>query len=402
VTVPAPDWKIVEYRGRAGLVRLESDWRRLYAAMPQRTGFHAYEAHLAYVDHLMKAPDRLRCLALSDGREVRAICLLEARLDRTLGAPVWVLRVPLPSHLPLGDVICPEDDARRAFVPALAEYLRRATSQTKLLVLGSAPTDGSLWANLSSMDTRQHCVNRTVSSFVFDCRKPFDELLSRLSRSFRRDLRRHRKLASLADVRFVTATTPADLAAEFETFLDVEASGWKGADGTRTAIRFRGNQPAFFRSLLTLHDSEDYCEINALYAEGHCIASELCVRTGEECAGLRMGYDERYARLSPSHLLFEHTLQRCCEDPGIRRFNMTSDSAWQSHWRPDSIPLQRVYVAIGRWSGRPLVALLRLRFGPARRLARWWRSERQRLRERRGTPRAAHAQAPPSDRKEQA
>ena len=111
--------------------------------------------------------------------------------------------------------------------------------------------------------------------------------MSRVSKKFRSTLRnRHRKLDSLSHVRFVTAPSDADLAAEFETFLEVEASGWKGANGTRTAIRFRRNQPAFFRSLLSLDGAEDYCEINALYAEGRCIATELCARTGEEYAGL--------------------------------------------------------------------------------------------------------------------
>lgn len=124
--MPAPTWRITEHRGHEGLERLEDDWRRLYAVMPQRTSFHAYEAHLAFVDHLMAAPDRLRCLALSDGREVRAICLLEAKVDRTLGIPVRVWRIPLPSHNPLGDVICPDDDSRRAFIPALVAHLRQS------------------------------------------------------------------------------------------------------------------------------------------------------------------------------------------------------------------------------------------------------------------------------------
>ncbi len=91
-----PDWSIIESRGRPGLERLEADWRRLYAAMPLRTSFLAYEACLAHVDHVMGAPDRLRCLALTDGRQVRAICLLEPRTARVLGRRqrVWgVLRL---------------------------------------------------------------------------------------------------------------------------------------------------------------------------------------------------------------------------------------------------------------------------------------------------------------------
>ena len=100
-------WRIVEYRGRAGLANLEGDWRRLTAAMPLRTTLHTYEAHVAYVDHLASSPERLRYLVLTDDRRVRAICPLESRTDRTLAVPIRIWGLPWHPHWPLADVICP-------------------------------------------------------------------------------------------------------------------------------------------------------------------------------------------------------------------------------------------------------------------------------------------------------
>jgi len=74
-----------------------------------------------------------------------------------------------------------------------------------------------------------------------------------------------------------------------------------------------------------------------------------------------------------------------------------SHEDWQRRWRPDAVPLQRAYLAIGRWSGRPLIVLLRLRFGPVRRLARWWRAERGRLRAKRAGQAVARSQVCSSD-----
>jgi hypothetical protein len=45
--------------------------------------------------------------------------------------------------------------------------------------------------------------------------------------------------------------------------------------------------------------------------------------------------------------------------------------------------MQRVYLGLGRWSARPLVALLDLRFGPARALVTRVRERRAATRERR-------------------
>jgi hypothetical protein len=379
-----PVWSMVEYRGRDGLVRLEADWRRIYNSMPERAGCHAFEAHLSFLDHLMESPDELRCLALRDGQRTRAICLLEAKTDRVLGFPLRVWRAPLPSHMPWGDVLCPEDEARRTLMPVLLEHLRRASGGRCLLLLGPLPEGSIVWTGLQQLRPDDYCVVPADSAHIIDCTRSFDELMSRLTRKARGSLRRRqRKLDALDDVRFVTTRCPSDLANEFETFLDVEACGWKGEGGSRGAVRCHADQPAFYRDLLKVSGPSDHCEIDSLYADGKCIASQLWIRTGSEYAGLKMGYDEDYARLGPSNLLLWHVLRRCCLDEGVHRVNFVSDSPWQLVWAPDSIPLRRAYIALGRWSGRPLTALLRLRFGPGRRLGRRLRRERKRLEGRR-------------------
>jgi hypothetical protein len=105
------------------------------------------------------------------------------------------------------------------------------------------------------------------------------------------------------------------------------------------------------------------------------------MRTGNEYAILKIGYDERYSKVAPGQLLIEHTLERCCDDPGIAQLNLVSGTAWHRDWRPISVPLQQGYLAIDRWSGPLLIAMLRLRFGYARRLARWLRGQRAHLRD---------------------
>ena len=371
-------WNIVEYRGRDGLLQLEADWRRLYAAMPTRTSYHAFEAHLAYVDHLMKAPGELRCLALRDRREVRAICLLEARPDRILGPPLQVWQLLGPWLMRLRDIICPEDEARRAFIPVLADHLRKRPEGCLLLDLGPLPERSVLWEGLRTLGPNQFCTERVEGMHVLDCSRPHDELVAERSRSFRRDLRRHRKrLDALPDVRFMTVTDDADLAAAFETLLDVESSGWKGAAGS--SIRSYRGWPAFFESLLSYSAGGDRCEIHELHAEGRCIAAQLCMRVGAEYVGLKTTYVEDYAWVAPGLLLLEYVVERCCRDPGLSRINWLNESAWQLPWRPDAVAMQHTYVALGRWSALPLIALLRLRYGYARRLVRRIRGERKRL-----------------------
>ena len=388
---PPHGWRIVEHRGRTGLEELEPDWRRLLSAMPHRTAYHSYEAHLAYMEHLMSAPDDLRCLALTRDDRVHAICVLEAVVDRTLIAPLRVWRAPFHPHVATADVICPEDEVRRRLMPALIAHLRRRPEGRRLLLLGPLPSDSLLWDGLRQLDSGTYCTDAAMSAHVIDCSRSFEELTAGLSKNSRAKLRKARKrLAACEDVRFTTVSDEPDLSTAYEAFLDVEASGWKGAAGTRTAIRFRQHQPSFFHDLTALHGSDDDCQIDMLYVDGRIIAAQFCVRTGHELAVLKIGYDETYRSLSPGYLLLERTLRRCCEDPGITRVCLVSDEAWHEQWRPASLPMMQAYVAIGPAWGRLIVALLKLRLGPARELARWARRKRDR------SPRNDHGPAPRS------
>lgn len=371
---PGREWQVVEYRGREGLVGLEAEWRHLYAAMRTRSVFHAYDANLAYVDHLMTCPDQLRCLVLLRRGQVGAICPLEARTVRVLGLPMKAWGGFSHAHWPFSDVLCPEDEARRVLLPALVRFLRARPEGRRLLILGPLPGASVLWLGLRRLPDAEYCEHITITPFVFACDQPYGELESRLSRQFRKQLRRcSRRLAVLEGAHFESSGGDADREALFEQFLAVEGSGWKGEQGTGSAIRLHDDYTAFYRALATDLGSGDSCEINALFAEGHCIAGEFCARSGEEYAVLKGGYDEAYARLSPGHLLAARTLQRCCDDSRTRRFEQLSDAAWMKTWRPDVTTWRQAHVAIGRWTSLLPVALLRLRHGPGRRTARWLR-----------------------------
>lgn len=341
--------------------------------MRNRTVFHTWEAHAAYVDNLLEDSSKLRWLLLSDGHDVRLICPLEARTDRTLGRsiPVWGLFAH--PHWPLADVICPEDDARRAFVPVLAEYLRQSGERCRLAVLGPLPEESVLWEGLRGLGPRDYAADASARTFVFDCDKPLDDLRSRLPSHFRKDLRRQgRRLQALDDVRFETRSAAGNpgFDALFEDFLRVESSGWKGASGTGSAVALQQAHRAFYRALATDFGEGDACEISALYAQGQCIAAEFSMRTGGEYATLKVGYNQSFARFSPGHLLLDLTLERCCNDPRIQRYNQLSDASWLHVWRPDAIELTRAYVSIDPLVGPALVWLSKRRFGEGRRAAR--------------------------------
>ena len=367
-----PDWQITECRGREGLRSLEAEWRRLYVRMPQRTSFLSFEACAEYVDRFLKDPDGVRCMVLDDGRETRAIGLLEPRTERRLGFPIqiWgVLFMNRQCHQ--ADIICPDDEARRVFAPMLVEYLRRHPQGRRLLSLGPMEPGDPLWEGIRRRDPADLCTDQTERVRVMDCRKPISQVEAGLSKNFRRSLKVARKrLEELPDVRFRVMLETSGLATELPILLDLETSGWKGEN--QSSIRQRPGLAEYYAALArSLTGERDYCEITSLYTGDRCIASAFVTRTGTTCSGLKTTYDQAYSRFSPGQLLVVHLIERCCADPGIDRINFVSEAPWLSGWPSDLLDLQQVFVNIGGPVGRLLMTLLRFRLGHLRRLAAW-------------------------------
>lgn len=360
-----PAWTIVEYTGRDGLVQLAPDWDRLVATMPNAGFQHLHETHLSYLDHLPSEFGAFTCLALRDGTRVRAICPVEPQrmaVFRLKQAPVWGLPHGLGDIV--RDVICPPDrEAEAALFPCVIEHLRRTRPRRGWFVLSRVLETSSAWRCLRAFDARRYHADRDDATHVVDCDRPFAEFTAKLSRKFRANLRAaHKHLASLPDVHFVRTTDPADLDAALDRFLQVEASGWKGEAGTKTAVVFKPKQLAFYRNWVAALGAAGRCEFNELRSGDTCIASTLCIRVGEEIAMLKIGYDERFANVRPGQLVLERIFQQSCEDPSIKRVSLVSCRDWHVVWEPRVVGCYNVYIGIGGWTARTRVALLQKSF----------------------------------------
>ncbi len=292
--------------------------------------------------------------------------------------PIWGLPAGL-GDIPR-DLICPRDDeAERELLPAVIDELRRTTRGW--FVLERVLENSAAWRCLGHVWSRSYCTDVMGATDFIDCDRPFDVLYGTLSRNLRGNLRNARnRLATVAGVRFERARAGADLQRVFEGFLRAEAAGWKGAEGTRTAVALRPPQLAFYRQLAETLRAPDYCEVTALYAQDICIGAQFCVRTEMEYTVLKTGFDEAYARYSPGQLVQEEVLRQCCADDGITQVSMVGDARWIDVWKPRVVPTRSAYIALGRWTAPLLVGLQRFRIEQGPRIKRLIAPLRARLR----------------------
>ena len=360
----AANWRIHEYLGIEGLKNIKSDWLRLTQEMDS-TGFnHQYETHLAYYTHLAPAEKSYRFLALTNNSKIRAICPVTVTSNSVFFKETLTFALGNPrTDSVFLDIICPDDDARPVLIPQVLRYLTELKHGVHWLVFDHVFKGSVLWECLLSSTNVPFCIDPCGAVDVINCDRSFEALTLETTPTHRKKLRRARNRAeSLGALTYRAAAWQPELDQAFDTFLDLEAAGKKGAQGHRGALRFKPDQLAFYKEIVTEFGKLGRCEIHTLALNNQVIAAGIRIQSGVELASLKICYNEDHAKLSPGLLLAANATERCCAAPNISRFNLMSNYPHHKVWRPDVIPAYNVVLPLRPHLGPILVWLLRLRW----------------------------------------
>ena len=257
-------------------------------------------------------------------------------------------KIPLPalaSAEPYGTLCTPLLDRGMA-QDAAAKLLRAARKAgAHALILRDVPLDGAAMQVFNEVLRRDGLRPRVLQSRLraaLNATRDAEELLhDALGAKKLKELRRQRhRLAEHGAVRFDVARTPEQVAAALETFLQLEASGWKGQRGT--ALMQDEGDAAFVRRAAPALAETGGCEIVSLRAGDTPVAAAIVLRHQDRAFYFKLGIDERFARFSPGVQLTLDLTRHLCADPAIA----TADStAGADH--PMINPIWRERFAIG-------------------------------------------------------
>jgi len=125
-----------------------------------------------------------------------------------------------------------------------------------------------------------------------------------------------------------------------ETFLALEASGWKGKRGT-ALVQVKGDA-AFIRRATRALAEGGRCQIVTLRAGATPVASGIVLRHLSRAFFFKLGVDEQFAKFSPGVQLTLELTRHLCADPEI-----TSVDSTASPDHPMINPIWRGRFAIG-------------------------------------------------------
>lgn len=241
-------------------------------------------------------------------------------------------RLPLPvlvSADPYGTLGTPLLD-RSASLEAAVSLLNHARDTgERALLLRDVALDGkalaAFTAALARDDLRPHLVNAHARACL-DATRDADTLLRNAlgARKLKELRRQRRRLADHGAVNFDVARTPDEVSRALETFLMLEASGWKGKRGT--ALLQRAGDSRFVRTAAPMLAGTGACEIVSLHAGATPVAAAIVVRHQNRAFYFKIGIDEAFAKFSPGVQLTLDLTRHLCADPFIATADSTADA----------------------------------------------------------------------------
>lgn len=363
-------------------------WRELAERAIEPNGYYLPDWELAVN---ASARDRTGASALAAWSDTSAQDGTARLIGLVPAISLWrACRIPLPALVsadPYGTLCTPllDRDFANEAVASLTQQARKAGAHA--LVLRDVALDGAAVKAFTEMLRQGGMRPRILRSHVracLDATRDADELLrDALGPKKLKDLRRQRnRLAGQGAVHFDVARAPETIAAAIETFLTLEASGWKARHGT--ALAQHEGDASFIRRATSALAERGQCEIVTLRAGDTPVAAAVVLRHRDRAFYFKLGVDERFSKFSPGVQLTLDLTRHLCADPAIAMADSTADAD-----HPMINPIWRGRLAIGDLliplrPGDPVVSLVhaaitlrRLVREPARRAVHFIRNRQQ-------------------------
>jgi CelD/BcsL family acetyltransferase involved in cellulose biosynthesis len=358
-------YRVVVVQSAAGLADHAGAWNDLARASAAPNPFHESWFLLPALDAFAGSSHLLFLLVYADVEsappELCGFFPFE-RVARYRGLPLPHLRLWRPVHAYLGTPL-----VRRGCVhgvlAAAHDWLATDRRGCAVVEWGWIATDGDFLPALHRLQERRglRALDMLTESRAL-LRRSGDGaryLAEAISPKSRKELRRlERRLAETGQLSCDALEPEDDVERWIADFLALEASGWKGRNGS--ALGSRPESRRFFVRAASEAARRGRLEMLALRLDGRPVAMRCAFGAGEGSFAFKIAYDETLARYSPGLLLeIEH----------LKRFHDHPAAAWMdSCAKPDHFMAERLWRdrrtlvtrlgATGRASGNSVIALL--------------------------------------------
>lgn len=282
----------------------------------QRTGADTIATTPEWFDAWLAAFGDAECGIWTSG-DRRLLIPYRITTDRIAGLPVRTALGATNDHTPrfdiMGELVDPLPQLRAAASDLSASVLQFDLVSASSRLVTSLERLGRAYGLAWHMDFCE------ASPWV-NCTGDWEDYWQSRGKSRQTWARKERKLMQGAGTQFEVIRDRSDLDGVMDEILDVEASGWKGREGT--AIRQQPDTLAFYTRIARDCADRDRLRLFLIRKDGDIIAFQLCTFLDGVIYMLKIGFREEHSRTSPGQVLQTQILRWCFDQHNVHAFDL--------------------------------------------------------------------------------
>lgn len=278
-------------------------------------------------------PDQLHVLVVWD--EDRLVGVLPLVLQKT-SAGVRYLSFMGAGELTPDDLdLLSAPEKRREVLQALVDYLYAARSEWDVIELDKLPACSSTCEEFEALfRERGLVVDQMEAALCYSVALPesFEDYLSRLSKSFRHNLKRRKRnlQADYPDLEWIQAETPEQVQHAFDALVRLHQARWtkRGFPGSFASRDFY----EFHRAVVQHALRAGLLRLYYLHTGENIIAVEYLFRSGDVVQDYLGGFDETLAQYSLGNLMVAYSIQMSINSKARVFDLLEGDEAYKEDW----------------------------------------------------------------------
>lgn len=345
---------VEKYSGLTGLESIAENWKQIRQQITRPSFYHLFGWYWGYTKYLDGSGESISYYVIRANNDPVAIVPVKRYERKLFGIPVLSLETPDHNHLGLTDLILAEESGFSAYA-AIQNVLESEGKRREVDVFRVMESceDSILNKYIEQQDAYRVIRTQVTKSKYIDCRVSYEVYLDKLTGRFKKNNRRKRRKAEkLGELEFDILDAQQDFDKKYETFLDLEASGWKGEKGRATAIKQHEDLHQFYGSLKAKLQGEAEVIINSLELDGKCIAAQYCIVVAGTVYLLKIAFDENYSEVSPGFLLLDELIRVVCENSKLDRISFVTGASWNDDWMPETLVVNELIIVNHTFRGR--------------------------------------------------
>jgi len=331
---PLAELRLELVEGRDAFVQLEREWNAALARGARDEPMLRHEWLRAWIENFAPGAT-LRTFLAREGKEIcAAVPLIETREQGadTCFLPMVTWHTPSNDHSQRGGVLL---GRRGGEGLNLIWDTLVATPGWDRLRFRDLPTGAPEWQLRDRAEQAGYPCGLWVSlrSPYLPLPKTYEAVEQALDGKFRQNLRRRRRrMAEQGEVQYalVDAKDGKALDTALADLFEIEASGWKGREGT--AIALRPELVGFYTQIARDAARRGALALGTVRLAGKVVAAHLSVVHGRRHFLIKIGYDESLHEYSPGQQMVSEAIRDSCAR-GLQEFDFLGPCMdWKLDW----------------------------------------------------------------------